>query len=142
MKKRLFLNKWVYVISLMLATFTCFLYQAGVYLQTLNPHKDFVPIAGMSSMAILSGFQVYFLIRKDRKAIVMTNIHLGILLCIMVYGLVSNLIDLIRFKIYINDTNGILFGVAFLVLSLYIVNKFKVSEMRYEDINEIGRKHE
>ncbi len=24
----------------------------------------------------------------------------------------------------------------------YIVNKFKVSEMRYEDINEIGRKHE
>lgn len=132
----------MYVISLMLATFTCFLYQAGVYVQTLNSHKDFFSLAVMGSLAVLSGFQVYFLIRKDRKAIVLTNIHLGTLLCLLIYVLVNNLIDLVRFKIYVNDTNGILFGVVLIVLSLYIVNKFKVSGMKYEDINEIGKKHE
>ncbi|MDQ1095729.1 MULTISPECIES: hypothetical protein [Chryseobacterium] len=132
MRKKLFSNKWVYVVSLMLTTFTFFIYLTVLFARILNTPNEGIAWLAFASMAVLSGLQIYFLIMKDRKAILLTNIHLGALLCLFIYESVHNFIDLMRMKIYNNDTNGILFGIVLLVLSLYILNRFKVSEIRYQ----------
>lgn len=120
------------MVSLMLTTFTFFIYLTVLFARILNTPNEGIAWLAFASMAVLSGLQIYFLIMKDRKAILLTNIHLGALLCLFIYESVHNFIDLMRMKIYNNDTNGILFGIVLLVLSLYILNRFKVSEIRYQ----------
>lgn len=104
----------------------------------INNEINFLGLTLISLILILSLFQSYFLIVKNRKGIFLTNIHLVLLLCFTVFELITYLI---AYRIY-QDTNGIVMGMLFILASLFIVNKFKVSKVEYEDVEKIGTQND
>jgi hypothetical protein len=132
--KRLFSKKIVYVVSLMLTIFSAILYLMAIVVR-INNEIDFLGLTLISLILILSLLQSYFFIVKNRKGILLTNIHLVLLLCFTVFELVTYLI---AYRTYDQGTNGIVMGILFILASLFIVNKFKVPKVEYEDVEKIG----
>ncbi|WP_312902881.1 hypothetical protein [Chryseobacterium taichungense] len=136
--KKLFSKKIVYVISLMFTIFSAILYLMAIVVR-INNEINFLGLTLISLILILSLFQSYFLIVKNRKGVLLTNIHLVLLLCFMVFELITYLI---AYRIYDQDTNGIVMGILFILASIFIVNKFKVSKVEYEDVEKIGTQND
>ncbi|MFY1045880.1 hypothetical protein [Chryseobacterium sp. GP-SGM7] len=136
--KKVFSKKIVYVVSLMFTIFSAILYLMAIVVR-INDGIDFLGLILISLILILSLFQSYFLIVKNRKGILLTNIHLILLLCFTLFELITYFI---AYRTYDQGTNGMVMGVFFILASLFIVNKFKVLKVEYEDVEEIGTRND
>jgi len=133
--KKLFSKKIVYVVSLMLTFFSAILYLMAIVVRISN-EINFLGLTLIFLILSLSLFQSYFLIVKNRKGILLTNIHLVLLLCFMIFELITYLI---AYRAYDQGTNGMVTGILFILASLFIVNKFKVPKVEYEGLENIGK---
>ncbi|SUX44691.1 Uncharacterised protein [Chryseobacterium indoltheticum] len=138
MKKRnLFSNDFVDIVSKMLTLFMVFIYAIIIFNISISTKPvRFIFIVFLLSISVL---QFYFFIIKNRKGIILTNLHLCIMLGFVAYGLIK---DLIINRFYTSDTNGLIFFIFIISLSIFIVNKYKSSTIEYSDLDELGKKHD
>jgi hypothetical protein len=133
--KKIFSNKLVYVASLMLTIFSIFIYSTGLFVRISEGVLSVLGFIFIALILILALLQVYFLLIKNKKNILLTNVHLIILICFTLYGLMD---ELITYRYYTRDVNGMVFIIIILLISLFIVNKYKIREVKYENIESIG----
>lgn len=119
--------------------FALLIYLGGIFVRITDSNINFVGLILISGITILTLLQTYFLIIKNRKGILLTNIHLVTLFSFIIYEVI---IELITYKSYNRNVNGMVFGVFLLLISMLIVNKFKVSKITYDNVDEIGQKEE
>lgn len=135
MKKRdLFSNNFVAIASKMLILFTVFIYAIILFNVSINTKP--VRFIFIVFLLILSVLQFYFFIIKNRKGIILTNVHLSIMLGFAVYSLIK---DLIINRFYTSDINGLIFFIFIISLSIFIINKYKTPKVEYENLDQIGQ---
>lgn len=132
--KNLFSNNFIDIVSKMLTLFTFFIYVIIIF--NINVSVISLRFISFIILIILSILQFYFFIIKNRKAIILTNLHLSLMLGFGVYNLIK---ELIFSRVYTRDINGLVFFIVLILLSIFIINKYKTPKVVYNDLDELGK---